>query len=42
VKNLIIGHFSSRYRDVRPLKLEAEIAFKNVTAAEDGMKFIFR
>jgi ribonuclease Z len=42
VKNLIIGHFSSRYRDVRPLKLEAEMAFKNVTAAEDGMKFIFR
>ena len=41
-KNLIIGHFSSRYRDVRPLKAEASRAFDQVIAAEDGMKFIFR
>ena len=42
VKNLIIGHFSSRYRDLKPLQNEAALAFDQVIAAEDGMKFTLR
>ena len=36
---LVIGHFSSRYRDVTPLVNEAGSIFPNTEAAEDGMKF---
>ena len=36
---LVIGHFSSRYRDVSPLVNEAKGIFPNTEAAEDGSKF---
>jgi len=35
---LVIGHFSSRYKDVTPLVNEAAGIFPNTAAAEDGMK----
>ena len=38
-KKLIIGHFSSRYKDITPLVNEARSIFKNTEAAEDGMVF---
>jgi ribonuclease Z len=39
VDKLIIGHFSSRYRDVAPLVEEARETFPEVEAAEEGMTF---
>ena len=36
VKKLIIGHFSSRYKDITPLLEEARSIFPNTFAAEDG------
>jgi len=36
---LVIGHFSSRYKDITPLVNEARSIFPNAMAAEDGMKF---
>lgn len=39
VKNLIIGHYSSRYESVLPFKDEAEQIFKPVYLAYDGLKF---
>jgi ribonuclease Z len=36
---LIIGHFSSRYKDISPLLEEARNIFPNTEAAEDGMMF---
>jgi len=36
---LVIGHFSSRYKDVTPLVNEAGSIFPNTVAAEDGMRF---
>jgi ribonuclease Z len=39
-KKLIIGHFSSRYKDVSPLVAEAAQEFRPVFAAEDGDKYI--
>ncbi len=39
VKKLILGHFSSRYKDVTPIIEEAKKIFKNTQAAEDGMIF---
>ncbi len=38
VKNLILTHFSARYRDTTPLVKEARAIFKNTTAATDGYK----
>jgi len=38
-KKLIIGHFSSRYKDITPLLEEARNIFPNTEAAEDGKKF---
>ena len=35
---LVIGHFSSRYKDVAPLLAEARAVFPNTDAAEDGMR----
>jgi ribonuclease Z len=37
VKQLIIGHYSSRYSDISDLQTEAATLFENVTAVEDGM-----
>ena len=39
VGKLVIGHFSSRYKDVEPLVEEARTIFKNTCAANDGDKF---
>jgi ribonuclease Z len=36
VKKLLIGHFSSRYRDPSLLENEAKIIFKNTTGVKDG------
>jgi ribonuclease Z len=37
VKTLIIGHFSSRYKDLEPLLEETKTVFSNTILAEDGM-----
>jgi ribonuclease Z len=37
VGKLIIGHFSSRYKDVEPLLEEAKTAFEHTVLAEDGL-----
>jgi len=39
VKKLIIGHYSSRYKDISLFKKEAETVFKNVDLAEPGKVF---
>ncbi len=36
VKKLLIGHFSSRYKDVTPLVIEARTIFPETYAANDG------
>jgi len=36
---LIIGHFSSRYKDITPLLNEARSVFPNTEIVEDGMVF---
>lgn len=38
-KKLIIGHFSSRYKDVSPLLEEARAIFENTVVAEDGNRY---
>jgi len=38
VKNLIIGHYSSRYKEIQPLEFEASSVFANVSSAYDGMR----
>jgi len=37
VKELIIGHFSARYKDIEPVLNETKSIFPNSIAAEDGM-----
>ena len=39
VKRLIIGHFSSRYKNEKPLVDEARTVFANTFAANDGDRF---
>lgn len=39
VKQLIIGHFSSRYKDLQPLIEQAREVFANTELAEDGRVF---
>ena len=39
VKKLIIGHFSSRYKSVKPLVDEARVVFPNTFPANDGDRF---
>ncbi len=41
IKNLILGHFSARYRDKKDFLNEAKVHFENVELAEDGKIFIF-
>ena len=38
---LILGHYSSRYNDIKLFKEEASEVFANVYLAEDGKKFVF-
>jgi ribonuclease Z len=40
VKQLVITHFSSRYKNTGDLEMEAKKQFKNVTAARDFMKIV--
>ena len=42
VKKLLIGHFSSRYKDLSVLKIDAEKIFNNVDLAIEGKKFKIR
>ena len=35
-KQLILGHFSSRYKNLQHFEIEAKTIFKNVVLAEDG------
>lgn len=37
---LLLGHFSTRYRDLRPMLREARNIFPNTELAEEGKKFI--
>lgn len=39
VKNLVLGHYSGRYKDIQLFKNEAEIIFKNTSLAEPGIIF---
>jgi len=39
VKKLVIGHFSSRYRNEELLAVEAKATFKHAVLANEGMKF---
>jgi len=41
VKNLLLGHFSTRYTNIELFKTEAETIFKNVHLANDGKVFEF-
>ena len=38
-KKLILGHYSSRYKDIRNFEMEAQKIFSNVELAEDGKVF---
>ena len=40
-QNLLLGHYSTRYKDLNLFRLEAETIFKNVLLAEDGATFDF-
>lgn len=40
VKQLIIGHFSPRYGDLRPLLAEAQAIFPNTALAKEGKVFV--
>lgn len=39
VKSLILGHYSSRYKDLNAFKIEAERIFPHVLLADDGKVF---
>ena len=41
VKQLILGHYSTRYDSILTFKNEAEIIFPNVLLADDGCTFEF-
>jgi len=41
VKNLILGHYSTRYTDINLFKTEAQEIFENVLLADDGKNFVF-
>ncbi|AWK06734.1 ribonuclease Z [Flavobacterium crocinum] len=41
VKQLILGHYSTRYDGLEPFKKEAEEVFSNVLLADDGLSFDF-
>ena len=41
VKQLILGHYSTRYESILPFKEQAELEFENVELADDGKTFEF-
>src|SRR5690606_8871492 len=41
VKNLILGHYSTRYSEIELFKKEAETVFQPVLLADDGKVFKF-
>ncbi len=41
VKNLVLGHYSTRYGSILPFKSEAETVFPRVQLADDGKSFEF-
>lgn len=41
VRNLVLGHFSTRYTNIESFKQEASIVFENVHLADDGKVFEF-
>src|SRR5690554_203864 len=41
VKNLILGHYSTRYPSIEPFKTEAEEIFEPVYLADDGKEFTY-
>ncbi len=41
VKQLILGHYSTRYSDIEHFKNEAEVIFSNTLLADDGKVFDF-
>ncbi len=40
VKRLLLGHFSTRYKDLSPLLAEARAVFRESYLAEEGKKFV--
>ena len=40
VKKLLLGHFSTRYKDLNPLLAEARSVFRESYLAEEGKKFV--
>ncbi|WP_163397839.1 ribonuclease Z [Flavobacterium fluviatile] len=40
-RQLILGHYSTRYQGIEPFKEEAETIFPNVLSADDGVSFEF-
>lgn len=41
VKQLVLGHFSTRYESISLFKEEAELVFPNILLADDGVSFEF-
>lgn len=41
VKNLLLGHYSTRYGNIELFRTEANEIFENVLLADDGLKFEF-
>jgi ribonuclease Z len=41
VKQLILGHYSTRYGSIELFKIEAQTIFENVLLADDGNDFEF-
>jgi ribonuclease Z len=41
VKQLILGHYSTRYGSIEPFKTEAQTIFEHVLLADDGKEFEF-
>ena len=41
VKNLILGHYSTRYSDINLFKKEADTIFESTFLADDGLVFKF-
>ena len=41
VKQLILGHYSTRYENIEMFKTEAETIFENILLADDGKNFEF-
>ena len=41
VKQLVLGHYSTRYDGIEPFKQEAETIFPNVLLGDDGVSFEF-